>query len=382
MEQSYGREELVFIKEETTFGTLVQPAGTDAIKVKKCDLGFAHERADILEKGSSRSLVNRVTRRKSATFTIDKYVRPYGTSGQKSDDSDLWKAVFGTETVNSGTSVVYTLAKEPSTSLTILRQFGPHQEAVCGAVPSKLSLTFGGGDEPQVSFSGEAKDHSLSGSAYSTTATSTSSDKVSVAVTDALQFCAGMKVVIGTDTNSGAGYTIESINYTTGELDLSTNVSSIQAIGSLIAPLAITPTTAGSVIPVTIGSVAIGSTTVYVTGGTFEIDQKVKMRNDEFGTSAARGFRHPECRDVSFSLDLYFDRGAAKWLNDAKRFTAQDIQVVLGSGSGCVLQIDANQVEFDIPKVSVPEQDEATISIAGKCLGTATGEDEISVTFR
>ncbi len=129
------------------------------------------------------------------------------------------------------------------------------------------------------------------------------------------------------------------------------------------------------------GSVKIGEVTVYVTSGSFDIDQKVKLRNDEFGQVSARGYRHPEFREVTCSLDLYFEKGAATWLNDAKRFTAQDIEIVLGNTDGSKVQIDANQVEFEIPNVEVPDNDECTISLAGKCLGSS-GEDEITVTFK
>jgi hypothetical protein len=130
-----------------------------------------------------------------------------------------------------------------------------------------------------------------------------------------------------------------------------------------------------------VGTVKFGSTTIYITGGSFDIDQKVKLRNDEFGYSAARSYRHPDFREVTCSLDLYFEKAATKWLTDAKRFTAQDIEVILGDTAGKKCRIDANQVEFEIPKVEVPDADEATITLSGKCLGTATGEDEISVTF-
>ena len=53
---------------------------------------------------------------------------------------------------------------------------------------------------------------------------------------------------------------------------------------------------------------------------------------------------------------------------------------MLGDTAGKKLQIDANQVEFDIPKIEVPDSDECTITLTGKCLGSS-GEDEITATF-
>ena len=74
----------------------------------------------------------------------------------------------------------------------------------------------------------------------------TNSDKV--IVTDARQFCVGMKIKVGTEDNTAAGYTIDAINYSTNELDLSANVVS-QALGAAVIPMPLTAVTAGSVVP-------------------------------------------------------------------------------------------------------------------------------------
>jgi hypothetical protein len=372
---SYGREEMVFVKPESVFGTLLHPAGTDAIKVLKADFGFTQERVDLPEKGSSRSIIKRVTRRKKVDWSIEKYLLPSGTAGTKPDDSDLWKALFGSETTPSST-VLYQLLAEPALSLSLFHDFGPHREAICGAVPTKWGLKWGGGDEPKVTFGGEAKDHYLCGSDVLAAEVTSSA---SIVVTDARRFAVGMLVKVGTETNGGAGFLIDTITYATNTIVLHSAVTHQLATAAVI-PLPYTPTTTGSVIPIIVGTVKFGSTTIYITGGSFDVDQKIKMRNDEFGSAVARGYRQPEFRDVRCSLDLYFESGAAAWLNAAKLFTPQDIEVVLGDTSGYKVRIDANQVEFDIPKAAVPESDETTITLAGKCLGS-TGEDELTVTF-
>jgi hypothetical protein len=290
------------------------------------------------------------------------------------DDALLWEALFGDEQINLDTDVVYSLLAEPAISLSIFSNVGPHREAICGAVPSKFSLKFGGGDEPKVTFSGEAKDHLLCGSDTLDTAASGST----ITVHDARQFAVGMVIQVGDDDNEGDGFTITEINYTTNVLTL--DASATAADESVVKPLELSATTTGDVLPVIVGYFKIGTATVYVTGGSFDVDQKVKLRNDEFATESARGYRHPEFREVTCSFDLYFEKGAVKWLNDAKRFTAQDIEVNLGDTEGYKLEIDANQVEFDIPKVDVPDSDECKITLAGKCLGSS-GEDELAVTF-
>jgi hypothetical protein len=375
-EYAYGRTEQVFVKKETYYGVLVYPAGTDAISVLKCDMGMKQERKDIREKGASRSLITRVTGRKTADWSIEKYLRPSGVAGTKPDDTDLWEALFGSVTTPNNT-VLYALLAEPAVvGLSIFRNVGPHQEAICGAIPSKWGLKFGGGDEPKVTFSGQAKDHYLSGSdALAAEVTSS----VYIYVADARRFAVGMKVKVGTETNT-TGFLIDAIDYATNKITLHTAVTH-QVAAAAVIPSPLTATTAGIVIPVIVGTVKFGNTTILITGCSFDVDQKVKLRNDEFGSSSASGYRHPDFRDVSCSLDLNFTSGAAAWLNDAKRFTPQDIEVILGDTAGSKVQIDASQVEFDIPKPSVPDTDETKITLSGKCLATSAGENELTVTF-
>lgn len=373
---AYGREEIAFVTEESSYGTLVQPTATDAMKILSTDMNFKQERKDRPEKGSTRSITSRITGRKTADWSLEKFLLPSGAAGTKPDDALLWEALFGTETVNASTNVIYSLAAEPAKSLDIFREDGHFREAVCGAVPSKWSLKWGGGDEPKVTFSGEAKDHYMVGS---DTLAEDASATTTIVVNNALQFCIGMLIKVGTENNTGAGYNITAINYTTDTLTLSASVTS-QTTGAAVIPLPITPTTAGDVIPVTVGHVKIGSDMIYVTAAGFDIDQKVKLRNDEFATDSASGHRHPEFREVTLSLTLYFEKAAVKRYNDIKRFTSQDIETLLGDTAGKKVQVDANQVEFDFTKVDIPDSDEATITLPGKCLGSS-GEDEISVTF-
>jgi len=375
-EYAYGREQIVYVKSENPYGTLVHPAGGDAIKVLSCNMSVAQERKDRLEKGSTRSVISRYPGRITSEFSIEKYALPSGSKGTKPDDALLWEAVFGSEEIHMDTSVDYILLVEPSISLSIFSDVGPHREALCGAVPSKWSFKFGGGDEPKVTFSGEAKDHYLCGSDVLTEDATTTT---AITVTDARQYAIDMLIKVGTEDNSGAGFKITDINFGTNVLTLNAQVAS-QSTGAAVIPLPITPTTSGDVISVISGNVKIGTSEILITSCGFDLDQKVKFRNDEACTASASGFRYPEFREVTCSLDLYFKKNAAKWLNDAKRFTAQDIEVNLGDVEGYKMEIDANQVEFEIPSIDVPDNDECAISLSGKCLGSA-GEDELVVKF-
>ena len=375
---AYGREQIVYVTEESAaaFGTLVQPVLTDAMKVLSAKFNVAQERKDRLEKGATRSLISRITGRKTCDWSIEKYVLPSGVLDTPSDDALLWEAMFGKEDISSG--IVYSLLAEPAISLSLFNNVGPHREALGGAVPSKWTLNFGGGDEPKVTFSGEAKDHYFCGSdALAAQATASTT----ITVDDASQFAVGMLIDVGTENNTGAGFEITIIDFDTNIMTLDAAVTS-QAVDAAVVPHVLAATTAGNIIPVTIGTVKLGAgaDTLLLTACSFDIDQKAKMRNEEFGSYMASGFRHPEYREVTCSLTMYLRKGDVKWINDTKRFVPQDIEVILGDTEGSILQIDANQVEFDIPNMEVPDAEEASITMTGKCLGSA-GEDEITATF-
>lgn len=373
---AYGREQIAHVTEETTFGTLVQPTAADAMKVLSCSLSGTQERVDRMDASTSRSITSRVTRRKSADWSIEKYLLPSGTAGVAPDDMLLWEALFGTETIVTDTSVAYSLAKEPAKSLSIFNSVGHFREMVMGAVPSKWGLKFGGGDEPKVTFSGNAKDHLLCGSDTLASAASATS---TITVNDASRFAIGMLVKVGDDDNTGSGFEITAIDYDTDQLTLDASVTD-ESLGAAVVPLPVSATTTGDIIPVIVGSFTVGGSTVLITSGSFDVDQKVAMRNDEFATASASGFRHPEFRDVTCSFDLYFRKGAASWLNDAKRFGTLAVEAVLGNTAGSIVTVSAPTVEFDIPSVDVPDNDECTLTLNGKCLGSS-GEDELTVTF-
>ena len=93
-----------------------------------------------------------------------------------------------------------------------------------------------------------------------------------------------MLVQVGDDDNSDSGFTINSIDYDDDQLTLSAQVTS-QDNGAAVIPLPITPTTAGDVIPAIIGTVKIGTTTIYVTDCGFTVDQIRSQQITPFTTT-------------------------------------------------------------------------------------------------
>jgi len=371
----YGREEIVFAVAEGAFGVHTLPLATSAMKVISTDFKMTQERKDRKEKGSTRSIVDRFSGKKSAEWNITKYILPSGTAGTAPDDDALFEAAMGTGSNDPGVSEIYSLAAEPAITLDLVREVGPFREAVQGAVPDNMEISFGGGEEPKVTFSGPGKDLLTCGRDSLSAGVDAST---TIKIFKPYQFEVGMYVKIGTDDNGGAGFLITAIDV--GLLEL-TVADVATAPNGFVIPMPVTATTAGDVIPVIVGSVDLGTGGSHpVTSGRVTLNNNLAMRNDEFGSDAPTGARYPAFREVTFSLDIYLLAGDIDIINSAKKFVQNDVAIILGGTAGKILTIDMNQCEFEIPAITIPEEGETTISISGKALGSA-GEDELTVTF-
>lgn len=152
-------EERVFLDIETTFGTPEIPASTGAIEVMEgLDMGPAEQpntRA-VKDKTASRDMtLDFVSGRVDPIpFTVPVSVKSRAAADTVPVESALLKAAGLKETVNSSTSVVYSIVGAPTvTGLSILRALGPagacyFAEHGRGGVVKQL--TFEGGDQELV----------------------------------------------------------------------------------------------------------------------------------------------------------------------------------------------------------------------------------------
>ena len=102
---------------ETTAGNFITPAGSDAFATSEyVDLSQSYNTSSVTEVGErllqNRSVVNYAER---ATFDIPFLLKPSGTAGTAPAEDFLLQKIFGTKTVNAGTSVVYTTSRVSNT---------------------------------------------------------------------------------------------------------------------------------------------------------------------------------------------------------------------------------------------------------------------------
>jgi hypothetical protein len=91
-----GYREVIFVVPETVYGTIVHPSPTHAAQFMTADLAYTQERVNRNDKTSFRSYRERMSHRKSGTWTMNLYVLPSGTNTTPPDITDALEKGFGT----------------------------------------------------------------------------------------------------------------------------------------------------------------------------------------------------------------------------------------------------------------------------------------------
>lgn len=372
-----GREEQVYISEQTAFGTLVWPAAGDAIKHLKCSIERKEERTPRRDQRGTRSRGETVVGRRSVTWSLSGLLIPSGALGTPPDAGLIFKHAFGVETVNAGISVVYSLLRDLEATLMGLsiHRFANHMhQAARDCIIQDLTIKASGSGEAEFEASGDAAEEILTGSSTLAVAAILGATSITVATGDGVKYSVDSRIDVGTSP----GHQVTAI--AADVLTITPGLASNQGIGVVVIPNKPAATTTGSPISGIIGQYQIDAATVKIISASVKLANKLKMRNNEYGSVVATGFASPEPRDVTFEKELYLSKDYLKYYGHARNKVQKDLALTIGSMAGSRAVIDMNKTEFDLPAIDLPEADEATIKIAGTALPTAT-EDEITLTF-
>ena len=381
-----GRNQKFFVTPEVSFGTLVQPSTTDAMKVLASSFEFAQERVDRPDSRQTRSSLERITRRKSVSWSLTSFLLPSGAAGTAPDIGPLLKACMGEEVVVGGVSVAYNLlaGQTDLTSVGLTREMnGVIMEHIKGCWVESYTINVSGTDEPKITFEGGAADSVGTGPATATPAVDGSGTPVGtiiVGTDEATNFDVGSRIKVGGDDNGGAGFVVTAVDTGADSIDITPDLTTDQTSDTSIIPFAPVETTAGSPISLITGSLDIDGTSVPITSLEITCKNNVKPLDDEaFSTEAVTDFI-PGFREVSGNMNVRLRKDATILHNRRKLFSSNDIQIVIGSGAGKILTVDMNFAEFDFSGVEVPEAEEATFTLPFKALGSV-GEDELTLTW-
>lgn len=372
-----GREEQVYISEQSTFGTLVWPAAGDAIKHLKCTIERKEERTPRRDQRGTRSRGETVVGRRSVTWSLSGLLIPSGSAGTPPDAGLIFKHAFGVETINAGVSVVYSLLRDLEATLkglSIHRYANHMHQAARDAIVQELSIKASGSGEAEFEASGDAAEEILTGSSTLAVAAALGATSITVAAGDGVKYSVDSQIDVGTSTN-------HRVSAISGDvLTLATGLAAAQGVGVAIVPNKPAATTAGSPVSGIIGQYQIDAATVKIISASVKLSNKLKMRNNEYGSSVAQGFASPEMREVTFEKELYLTKDYLKYYGHARQLVQKDLALTIGNTAGKRAVIDMDKTEFDIPAIELAEADEATIKVAGSALPTGV-EDEIRLTF-
>ena len=374
------RQRRFFVTAETTIGTFVKPAATDAVKALKANIGFTPSRKDRADSRQSRSVLARITGKTSVPFSIEKYLLPSGTAGTPPDDHLLLYAAIGAYTNTPATSDVYTLtAGQTIRTVSLIDEYSSRlMDMGSGAHVESFKITATGGDEPKLSYEGWCMGHAHTGTALTEGSTANGASSVVLESGQGKNFNVGSVIQVGTSDGAGAGHQVTAVS--TDTLTVTPTISGIQADASNVIPFVTSETTAGSPVTGIAGSLTIdGGSALPILGFELSLANGIKVRDDEAFQEYPTGGIF-DYRKVSGQISMRARSDLIIELGRRKSFTARDFVVTLGSGAGTRAVIDLNFVQFDFADPDRADGDATIINLPFTSLGSV-GEDELTLSF-
>jgi hypothetical protein len=377
MSVQYGEEQVGYVVAESTFGTAVVPAATDAFRVTSFDITPGFDRPEVPETTNTRSLQERIAGRRSCTFSITMVNRPSGTAGTPPDYHLLLKHAFGTYTNTSSTKDVYTPLKDPSgLSLSGYRLLEGVLEGFYGGVVTDVTFGWSADDFATVTFNGEAKDMLWAGVSQTN---GTGSSATALIVDDGSYYS---KYGVIDIANAGTAKQITAISSET-----LTIASSSWSDNVAIEPFLPAPTLAGSGLYGTDGTLSLdgGSSDISSLNGSVTLSTGISLNNRNFGTATADSVTLPSGRRVTGSLSfLVEDNGNFSAIRgEASEGTTQDIVVDIGTSAGSICQLDMSRCELDSSPLSGGAGlIEVTAGFTALAATTTGKENEITLTYK
>lgn len=385
----------LFVKEETTPGTLVYPVATDVVNLI--------EQASVKQKrifkpdpqfrGTTSQLSPVKGPYNPGEFSIANLIKPSGALGTAPRCGVLLKALFGIETVTGSTSVVYTLAPIDTalTSFSMAYRQGHIVWWVAGAYANQGTFPFEAGESDaalgQMSLTGPFLSMVWAGTGQIDGALIATDTLVTV--DDASMFIVGAKVEFqladGTwEDNSGAGYEITSINYTTNVLTVEALAGPVPDDAEIRGFLP-TATDAGTIVHGQFGMTQQdidggGDENLIITKAEIVINNNLTVipdekTNSDYPSSVVKAGN----REVTLSVEEVVKKGYGQHFYYTDEQKTYGMTFPVGDTAAYRYSFDAPQAEFQTPDITGDEELRGTRE--GMAYATSAYDDEISLTF-
>jgi hypothetical protein len=380
---SLANEEQLFVKKEQVEGTLVYPTATDMVLA--VGAATTNQEIEFLDDAQVRARRSRSTPIKARTnpgsWSFNTYVKPSGVAGTKPETDVLWECLMGDNTPTPNVKIDYTLDSTTNLpSFSLLRKVGHTVFYMAGCTVNQGEVNVSGADIASVAWSGQFMKWYRAG--HSILATTTAAPDDHIHVDDATRYTELSRVTIGSATNTGLGFLVTGVNYTTNTLAISPAVGAVVNSGSAVeAWFPANGVEVGAPVHGKLGYLTIDTNTAIVLSATITINNNIKYYTDlKNGLVVPTIYGAPGFRDVSGTLRLYFYKNMPTYFYRSD-YQIQDALIVpAGSVAGKIMEISCPKIEYKTPVISGDE--EIMIELPFTAVGGAAGDDEIKVTFK
>lgn len=394
------RNRRLYAVTETTFGTQVKPAATDAFRaVTGAIESPSDHRIERDDNRPSRSLEAQITGSiPPVPWSYECYVIPSGTAGTPPDVHALLLAALGTDSYTNtpATSDAYALTdtalNRGSLSLYEMYPAGNsgdsdcvHTEALFGAIVSTLSISGNAGEPPRITFGGVGSQYAFTGR---TACNGDPGGGTSLVVDNGNMLMPGSIVAFyeeadGTtlvdDGTSNNGVIISAVsgNTATAAETIAAGVDD----NDIVAPFSIGETVAGNALPGIQGSMTVEGTSVSALGFEVNLDNgDAPHESEAFRTWAMSGYYEGK-RRVTGQFTYKAKASDLSVLAQRSQYGNITIALALGTTAGSILTV-AVEAEMSFASIEKPDDNVCVCTCPFKGVATsANAKDELKLTW-
>lgn len=387
-----GRTDLCFVKEETTPGTMVVPAGGDVLlMIADAQIDQSKSTFPSLERRDSYSYTELLSGRYPAgTFQLEFYMRRTGTNNTGvTAIKTLMKNLFGREDTSSGTDIVYRLARTIDTDLnfTLFYRKGGIFFQCAGCFINEATWQFVATPEEAAILrcvaSGFFWRKYWVGTTVTTEDASTTDAgllKVKIATAKCDEFVEGSYIKVGTDTGA---HKITDIDTATGIITFTTALGANQTSGATVTGYMPTATESGAPLSAHKGLMTYDSNNYLPIGGAIKMNNgrrvivEQKNDNDYPDADAREDMRNVTFEDIRAYANPVGDVRHTLLFAHADQLTQKSIQVTFGNETGKKWLFSMPQSIIQNPRLSGDGIVE--FSAMSRALASAAYDDELTL---
>jgi hypothetical protein len=377
----------LFATLETTPGTLQFPAASNTDLVVPAGFPDLNQNPafvnsdEVIYSRDILAMFQNVT--PAGTFTIPMYLRPSGTLGSIPQGANLFTSLFGKQTINASTSVVYSQqVSKPSLSLWYLR--GNTVFNAAGAVIDAMKMGFTTKGGALCTFSGQFLQLGYAGTAQLTAAAAAAA--TSITVDDGSKFTVG-SVIYDSSFNAGVGdhatngYTVTAVAGNTLTISPGIVGTGGWASGDTIQGYLPAGNAIGSPLAFRQSLFTVESAQHNLKGLDFSYADSVKILDDEITSSGYPQAYIPSQRTINGTLHSYLRRNDIDFITEGMSMNKGSLSIQVGSTAGSTVTLSMPKCVFEVPQLKnnapAVEFDMKYTAISN----SGNGEDSMTMTF-